>query len=418
MADFDSVLDSIVVPDDAPARIRDRFGLKASEEFRLGFFGGPGDVVGTFEHWRTGEHDPRTPVIAYSEMFYSLAHKLNATGIIFSETDPLPEPVTHGFQFVHVPRARGGSGLQYRLDEHRFGQMSAQAIREANLHAVIVSGDCPSNLLTGIADSTQVFLTVHNAFWQRGKRPTSLRARLRQLRMSRAFRRVTGAICTSEECANQLAELGVPAGNCLTEIPQILDHYIADAGEKSSGVLRRLVYLGRLEPQKGVFDLLHAFDTVAEDFPDLTLDIAGEGSAGSDLESLARQSKHGGRIEMHGHLSASGVHNLLNTSDVLICPTRDDDNTFIEGLALVVVEAALHGVPSIVSSAVPAQDLFPGACVPFQAGNKTELTNAIRSLANNPDTLSKLQSATRKNANRFSDRSLSWGSALYKVLTR
>lgn len=107
------------------------------------------------------------------------------------------------------------------------------------------------------------------------------------------------------------------------------------------------------------------------------------------------------------------MHDRLERADLLVCPTRSE---FSEGLALVVVEAAVHGVPTLLSSVVPAKDLFPGAVAEVPADDVAALRAALDRLASSPEDYRALCRAVLERSDAFFDRSLSWGSQLYKAL--
>lgn len=412
MQNRDRVEHCVSLPDDAPEQVRRMCGLEADSELRILFFGGPGDVVGTFNRWAEGHQDPRTPVIAYSSMFYTLSRKLRAKGLILTESDIAPDTPADDFEFIYTPRKHGGGRIGYRIDEYNFCRTGRDRVKQLNPHVIIIGGDAPDALVRTLPDDARVILTVHNAFWPMGQQPTDFRERRRLARKRRAFHRVDAAVCTSVECAQQLEVLGVRRETCFVEMPQILSQFAPDTPRAQDREARRLVFLGRVEPEKGVFDLVSAFDRLAEDAPDVTLSIAGVGSASADLERMVAASPFKDRITLHGLLGAKQVHALLAQSDLLICPTQD-----FEGLALVVIEAAIHNVPSVTSSIVPARDLFPKGSVEFPARDVEALTECLRSVVLDRDRYREMTGALPALTERFLDRSQSWGSMMYKALT-
>ncbi|HLQ18973.1 MAG TPA: glycosyltransferase family 4 protein, partial [Tabrizicola sp.] len=360
---------AVVLPKDADVLVRRRLGLAPGAPLRIAFVAGPGDVVGTFEFWQRGEHDARTPVIAYSSMFYSIVAALGAEALVLEEHDRQPSVPDPRFTFVHAPHRRGRGGIGFRLDERDFVKTVLGHVRPFNPHIVLIGAESPAALITGLPGGVLKVVTAHNALWAMGQPPSGALSKLKMWLRTRGLRRADAAIGTSEECALQIAAVGGPSGkHSYFEIPQILPAFFPPApGPKSPA--RRLMYLGRIEASKGVFDLLSAFAAVAADHPDLTLDFVGSGAASPALsEEIARLSC-ADRVIAHGVLDARRVHDKLDQTDLLICPSRTS-----EGLALVVVEASVHGVPSLLSSLVPAKTLLPGACVEFPAQDVAAMT--------------------------------------------
>ncbi|OSZ75414.1 glycosyltransferase family 4 protein [Hydrogenophaga sp. IBVHS1] len=406
------VKDCVVLPDNAPTIARVALGLQSHTRVRIAYICGPGDAVGTFEHWAQGRHDPRTPVIAYSAMFYSLIEALDAEALMLVEQSRQPEIDKEArFRFVYTPHPRGRGGLAYHLDEATFTRNVLEALSAWPADAIVVGTDAPAALISQLPRASRIILTAHNVYWPMGTRPSGLVKRARLWRLARALRRVRSAVCTSQECANQIVALGCEHSRMFVETPQILPGFFPQALPRSH--CNRLLYLGRIEANKGVLDLIEAFSAIADIFPGLSLDIAGTGSANEQVRAAISRAHAPNRIRFHGLLDANAVHALLDTSDLLICPTRLESG---EGLALVVIEAGVHGVPSVVSSIVPAKDLLNGACEVFPANDVAALTEVLRALASNNDSLRALSDAALAQRSQFLDRSLSWGTQLYRAL--
>lgn len=99
-----------------------------------------------------------------------------------------------------------------------------------------------------------------------------------------------------------------------------------------------VLFVGRLNAQKGVRDLLAAMEVVQAE---VTLDIVGDGPDRAALEQGARSAALDGRVRWHGALPQAAVAPLYRDASVVAIPSRD------EGLGLVAVEAQLSGVPVV-----------------------------------------------------------------------
>jgi glycosyltransferase involved in cell wall biosynthesis len=101
---------------------------------------------------------------------------------------------------------------------------------------------------------------------------------------------------------------------------------------------QRLLFVGRLMPQKGVEHLLHAMALMKSK---ATLDIVGDGPSRTSLEHLAKQLEVAPRIRWHGQLSQSELPSLYQHAATVVVPSVD------EGLGLVAVEALLCETPVV-----------------------------------------------------------------------
>lgn len=407
----ESIMECVPLEECAGKRIKDHFGLGNDRKLRIAFLGGPGDVGGTFEHWINGRTDPRIPVIGYSSQFYTLVDKIGAEALVLAEPAMLPDRDHPSFRFAHTPRLRPAGRVSYRLDAARFARAVLRETAEFEPDVTVVGVDTPRSVVTNLARRGRVILSAHNTFWPMGKRSRSFRNRLKEAQIARGLKRISAAVCTSPECARQVAQLSGRRSGLFVETPQIpLGHKVS---VRPRSDVRRLLYLGRIERNKGVLDLVAAFDRLAGAFPEIRLEIAGAGAAEGDLRAAIAAAEHGARIEYAGLLAGEGVHAALERADLLICPTR---SSFSEGLALVVVEAAVHGVPAVLSSVVPAKELVVGGCVEFEADNTEAFYNALNELLAEPAAYQQLCRGLGDCRDQFFDRSRSWGVQLYRAL--
>jgi glycosyltransferase involved in cell wall biosynthesis len=120
------------------------------------------------------------------------------------------------------------------------------------------------------------------------------------------------------------------------------------------------VYAGRLSFEKGVDVLIEAVAAM----PEMTLDIAGDGPARAELESLVTQLAAGARIRFHGRLESEALKELLRGSSVAVVPSRWYENmplAVLEAFAagLPVIGTALGGIPELVRPGIDGAIVAP-----------------------------------------------------------
>ena len=103
-----------------------------------------------------------------------------------------------------------------------------------------------------------------------------------------------------------------------------------------------VLFLGRLEARKGVFDLLEAVAALRASVPDVRLVCAGEGDRGAVVRYAERLGL-ADAVKFTGWVGPSGKRALLENAAVLALPSYD------EGLPMSVLEAMSAGVPAVVS---------------------------------------------------------------------
>lgn len=105
-----------------------------------------------------------------------------------------------------------------------------------------------------------------------------------------------------------------------------------------------LVYLGRLEYEKGVHDVIAALPRIRRTHPGTTLTIAGEGTQQDWLVEQARKHRVLKATRFAGHLDHAGLLAVLHRADAAVLPSH------YEPFGIVALEAAAAGTPLVTSN--------------------------------------------------------------------
>jgi phosphatidyl-myo-inositol alpha-mannosyltransferase len=105
---------------------------------------------------------------------------------------------------------------------------------------------------------------------------------------------------------------------------------------------RHVVYVGRLEPRKGVDVLIRAMAEVTRGAPDVTLVIAGDGPLRADLEALAAQV--GVAAIFAGRVADDELPAYFQSADIVCSPARGG-----ESFGIVLLEAMACAKPVVAS---------------------------------------------------------------------
>ena len=154
---------------------------------------------------------------------------------------------------------------------------------------------------------------------------------------------VLNGLCQAN--VDHLREYGFPEPK-ITMIPNGIDTTAWSATAPPARV-ERFLFLGRLDPEKGLFELLDAFRSVRERHPGVSLTIAGEGPARAELERRA-----GEGVELRGLVPYEQLGELFDSIDCVVLPS------YSEGMPLSVLEAAAHHRALIVSDVGDIPKLF------------------------------------------------------------
>lgn len=151
----------------------------------------------------------------------------------------------------------------------------------------------------------------------------------------------------------------------------------------------RATYVGRLVEHKRVADLIEALALVEG----WSLTIAGDGPERDSLAVLAERLGVATRVRFAGFVNQSDLPSLYAKTDVLLLPSE------FEPFGIVVHEAGLSGVPSIVSSrcvGVIDELVIDGESgLVFQMGQPSSLADRLRALIDDPDLLARLRTGAK-----------------------
>jgi glycosyltransferase involved in cell wall biosynthesis len=167
--------------------------------------------------------------------------------------------------------------------------------------------------------------------------------------------------------------------------------------ESDQAVLRRLgvhppfvLFVGTLEPRKGISDLVAAHRLLRRSHPDLGLILAGPPGWGTPPDL------GGPGVVALGSAHDDDLDALYRAAVALVLPSR------YEGFGLPVLEAMAQGCPVVVSDAGALVEVAGGAATVVAGGDVDALAGALDHLASDPDHRHRLSAAGRSRAADFS----------------
>ena len=153
-----------------------------------------------------------------------------------------------------------------------------------------------------------------------------------------------------------------------------------------------ILFVGRLNRDKGMLDLAAAFNTIAKQYPDVELLLVG---AEEDVPFSRIQEICHAESERLRYLSfTSKPEHYMTAADILCLPS------YREGFGMTIIEAAACGVPAVASRIYGITDAVADGetGLLFPAGDVTALTQALSKLITENELRQQMGDEARKRA--------------------
>jgi len=159
----------------------------------------------------------------------------------------------------------------------------------------------------------------------------------------------------------------------------------------------RLLFVGRLMPEKGVFDVLEAL-ALPSAASACHLRIAGSGPAAEAVRRRVSQLDLGARVTLCGYLGPAGLARAYAEADIFVLPTY-----YAEGFPTVILEAMYAGLPIVTTPVRGAADrLKDGENALFVPAHRPDLlATALQRLAGDHDLRARMGRENRRKVEEF-----------------
>jgi glycosyltransferase involved in cell wall biosynthesis len=378
-----------------------------------------GDVFGTYQRWRVGNADERQTAATYSGQFFDLCTRMGRRGIVSFPSEESNSAVDPNFSVYSHPLVHSGSGIWfyfYRL--RRAMWLLVDVLKSRASDVIVMDGITFFFLLTPIACfGKRIFLSIHTVPLQRGKKLHFFQRIIMRLDGWFIRRFCAGCLVASPEIARGIGELAqiheesialfYPTYECKN-----FSHFVSP--DPTSRPFR-LFYAGRIEIDKGIFDLLDCVHRLVLAGRNIELDYCGDGGALSSLREAIVTSGLSGVVIAHGHLNRPELLALLEKSQIVVVPTR---STFPEGLNQVVIEAVLARRPVVTSPICPAVELVSPAVVLAEPDDIDSYSAAIGRLIDDRKLFAEKTVSAEELRASFFDTERGWATRAFSLMSR
>jgi phosphatidyl-myo-inositol dimannoside synthase len=218
--------------------------------------------------------------------------------------------------------------------------------------------------------------------------------------MKRIFTGADAVVCNTQNTADMVARLGIPAERIVLAYPGVDTSRFGGLAAGANGTKSDrgpvLLSVGYLIKQKGHETVVRGLPALVKEWPSLRYLIVGDGPEKSKLESLAAELGVTANISFLGRVPEAQLLEAYRTADVYVQPSVIVDGV-TEGYGIAFVEAGAAGLPVIggrcggVVEAVV--DGVTGLLV--TPGDEADFVRAVSSLLRDPELKRRMGEAGR-----------------------
>ncbi|MGI8504418.1 MAG: glycosyltransferase family 4 protein [Hassallia sp.] len=400
-----------------------------TKPLRILYAVGPEDVIEAYNYWINGQDAPSQVSVTFSSQFYEVCTTLDAKGYVIAQSNKQEFVQDKRFIIerrpVPLPRA---SGIFYHLRQVWCGlQLLASAIRFRANVVVADSGTTYWFVLSLFSwIGIKVIPSLHCLLWCKYLTPRLVDKLNLTLSRNLFADDCQAILAASQDVAEQISHLTGGKHQPIFEffstyrradfanIPEPSVERCLTTSRVSASTPFRVLFAGRVEQDKGVFDLLEIAKRFAtQGKQDIVFDICGNGSALESLRLAAKQAGVHDSFICHGYCSKPQMREMFSRSHVVIVPTRTE---FIEGFNRVVCESILSGRPVVTSAVCPALSYVRDAVVEVPPNDVQAYGDALLALYSDRQLYEQKRQACLIAQEQFYDNTKSWGSALKSIL--
>jgi glycogen synthase len=394
------------------------------KRLKIAYLSGPCDAPAVFAEWSEGRN-PGYFGSNYMKQFLEICAELDAESYVITNLPGKYSICRMGwFTFENRPPASGLKGIRYHLSFVPWFARLTPKLLQFKPDVIIATMYAPYWFLWFFLRwfGISVIPSFHGALWPKYKAQKLSSRILWQLNRLLFLRYVRTIVVTSNDITRQLRELlGEKDASCIDFVRHFPTYSVSQFASLSPPISAprppfRVFFAGRIEPDKGVYELLEVARRLEVDRKgDFHFDICGDGEELDALRRRIRESNLEKVVSCHGYCNPQQIGPLLGAAHAWIVPTTSD---CAAGFEMVCAEAILANRPLIASDVCPALEDVREAVVEVEPDNVDQYCRAIIKLCDDRQYyLDKYKACAALHA-PFYDLSNSWGEKMKEVLAR
>ena len=225
------------------------------------------------------------------------------------------------------------------------------------------------------------------------------------------FNRADLTLVLANEVRRKLLGIGVTHPILITTMLFDRNLILKEKASGNHGKTQRLLFMGRLVKEKGIYETIEAFKILKEEFKDISLDVAGDGP---ELTTLKKKYEQIDALQFHGYVHDKDKYKLMVKSNIFVLPS------YREGMPNSIVEAMACGLPIVTCPVGGLKDFFVHGEHGYLLNNNNpkELAQLISNLIKDVSLSKKISLNNITYAHRYfsADKSLKYLNEAYRAV--
>ncbi len=265
----------------------------------------------------------------------------------------------------------------------------------------------PDHMLPMMPINTKKVITVHDLAFYKHPETFSARKRIfKQAMTPGSIRKADAIIAVSKNTKRDIVDLFKVDPDKIHVVYNGLNEEFSPANEDKLRIYKKakrlekpyILFVGTIEPRKGIQDLIKAFDMLSEGSnKDLELIIAGRnGWLSGHIHEIAKASAKKDRIRFIGKVDAQELPLLYSGAEVFVYPS------IYEGFGFPPLEAMACGTPVITTDSSSLPEVVGSAALSVPPKQPTALAYAISRVLSDTELRAALVDSGIEQAAKFS----------------
>jgi glycogen synthase len=390
---------------------------------KIGYVSGPVDARVIYAD-AMASREPEYFGTSYLAQLLQLAHRRGARAVVITTLAEQRYDVRiDGHRLVNVsPSEAARAALRYHITMTLWALRVLRVLWHEQVDVVVLTAGQNYHFMFAPLRlrGTKIVVSLHSLVWPKFGRIPRVWTALRWLNNHLIFRHAAAIQGVSQDIRDQIISIQPSAADRTSVFrPTYNQEQFENVRPLTFGSNKvfSILFVGRIEVSKGVFDMLSVAQRLRADgrMPRFRIDFCGEGAALDELRKAVDTHTLSDLCFVHGVCDAERIRSFLGGSDVVVVPTRSE---LEEGYNKVCAEAVLAGRPVVTSAACPALADVADAAVEVQVDDVAGYADAILRLATDEALFRAKAEATQSVRQKYFDIEASYGARLEAALDR